>query len=104
MSKRPRRKLGDVYLSTGVIEGQTPRPTIPTTATLFQHGWGWECPITVHRWAWSIDAGQWSALCTFNDGWEGWTYPKTWGVGWDTGTTTQRKRTQRLHNGKCQHS
>ena len=44
---------------------------------LFTHHYGYEKPVTIHKWSWSVDFGRWSALVTFQDGWHGWSYPKT---------------------------
>jgi len=53
-------------------------PDIPE-AELFQCGTGsYAAPVEVHGWQWSTTFGRWSALCTFADGWHGFTYPKTW--------------------------
>jgi hypothetical protein len=53
-------------------------PAIPTEATEFQSNYGYEVPVAVHDWQWSVTFGRWSALVTFKDGWHGWTYPKSW--------------------------
>lgn len=53
-----------------------PYPAIPTYATLFQHNYGWEEPTAIGQWQWTTTFGRWSALCTFKDGWHGYTYPK----------------------------
>ena len=45
-------------------------------AKLFQKDYGYEKPKKIHGWQWSTDFGKWSALVTFKDGTEIWTYPK----------------------------
>jgi len=53
-------------------------PDIPE-AELFHRGTGgYEEPTEVHGWEWSTTFGRWVALCTFADGWHGFTSPKTW--------------------------
>lgn len=52
-------------------------PDIPDAA-LFQHRYGFEEPAEVHGWEWSTTFGRWSALVTFDDGWHGFTFPRTW--------------------------
>lgn len=54
-------------------------PPKPKTTGRFQHKYySYEYPVTVHKWAWSTTFGRWSALVTFADGWEGYTYPEPW--------------------------
>lgn len=52
-------------------------PPIPR-AELFLNArkYGYEKPVTIHEWQWSITFNCWSALVTFEDGWRGFTYPK----------------------------
>lgn len=42
----------------------------------FQKGYGYEIPKKVHGWEWSTIFGRWTALVTFKDGSQTWTYPK----------------------------
>lgn len=51
-------------------------PSIPEDVELFQHRNGYAKPETVHGWEWSYTFGKWSALVTFADGWNGFTYPR----------------------------
>ena len=48
--------------------------------SLFQHhqSFGYEQPVEVHGWQWSITFGRWSALVSFKDGWKGFTFPAPW--------------------------
>lgn len=50
------------------------------SAELYQHNYGYEKPIALDRWEWSVTFGRWSRLVTFADGWHGFTYPKTGGA------------------------
>lgn len=38
--------------------------------------YGYEKPVEIHGWQWSVTFGKWSALVTFADGWHGFTYPQ----------------------------
>ena len=51
-------------------------PPIPYNVKEFQHHYGYEEPVTIHRWEWSTTFSRWSALVTFKDGWHGFSYPK----------------------------
>ncbi len=46
----------------------------------FQHNYGADVPLAVYGWQWSQSFGRWSALVLFEDGWRGFTYPRTWSV------------------------
>jgi hypothetical protein len=39
-------------------------------------GYGFEKPTSIHGWQWSPTFGRWSALVTFADGWNGFTWPE----------------------------
>lgn len=68
-------------------------PAIPTGATLFLNDrLGYEQPITIHRWEWSTTFGCWGALCTFANGWHGFTYPKHFSPAIDPATKEEIDR------------
>lgn len=51
-------------------------PPKPEHATEYQHGYGYEVPVDMGKWEWSVTFGRWSRLVTFADGWHGYTFPK----------------------------
>lgn len=57
-----------------------PLGKIPTPYyEMFQNGmYGYEKPVSVSGWQYSYTFNCWSALVTFENGWNGFTYPLTW--------------------------
>lgn len=51
-------------------------PDKPESAEMYQHNYGYEKPVALDNWQWSVTFGRWSRLVTFADGWRGYTYPK----------------------------
>jgi hypothetical protein len=43
----------------------------------YQHHYGYEQPEWLGDWQWSTTFGRWSRLVRFADGWEGYSYPRT---------------------------
>jgi hypothetical protein len=51
-------------------------PPIPEAELFLNQSYGYEKPVKVHGWDWSVTFGRWSALVDFENGWHGWTFPK----------------------------
>ena len=50
-------------------------PPKPEQATLYYHHYGYEIPVALGAWEWSVDFGRWGRIVTFADGWHGYTFP-----------------------------
>lgn len=69
----------DYRAKLGIASQPYGPPVELALATDYQNGYGWQRPMWLGSWEYSVTFGRWGRIVGFYDGWQGCTWPKVFG-------------------------